>query len=301
VSRRWIVGADDGPTVADILIKMGETARAAADGRVFARGRRLGPADAVATGDELEVHAPRDLASVDEPRVLARRGGLLIAEKPAGLATTQDRRGGRSLVGDLAKLLGVDAARVHAASRLDLGVSGVVVCCLDDPAIRAVERARAAGRYARVYVAIASARIEGAGTWDAPIGTVRRGGRAIPAALGRDAKPAETRFTAVAAARDATLLRLEPITGRTHQLRVHAAHENAPLFGDREHGGRAALTDAKGRVFPFDRVALHALSIRLPDASGELLEAASPVPATLRALWNALDGDERAWDSVGSS
>jgi 23S rRNA pseudouridine1911/1915/1917 synthase len=300
VSRRWTVRAGDGATVADVLAKMG-AGSAATEGRAFVGGRRLSPGDAIAPGDELEVHDARDLEGVAEVTILARRGGVVIADKPAGLATTPDRRGGRSLIGDLAKALGVEAARVHPASRLDVGVSGVVVCCLDDAAIRAVERAREDGAYARVYLAIASARVEGEGVWDAPIGVVRRGGRSIPAANGRDPRPAATRFSALAHARGATLLRLEPITGRTHQLRVHAAHAHAPLFGDRDHGGPRALTDAKGRVSPLERVALHALSVRLPAGDGDVIAAESPVPAALRALWNGLDGDDRAWDSLASS
>ncbi len=297
MSRRWTVRAGDGATVADVLAKM-DDAQAATAGRAFVSGRRVAPSDPIASGDELEVHDLRDTDGVGESTILARRGGLVIADKPAGLATTQDRRGGRSLVGDLAKALGVELARVHPASRLDVGVSGVVVCCLDDAAIQAVEEARSRGAYARVYVAIASARIDGAGIWDAPIGVVNRRGRAIPAAGGRNARPATTRFFAIATARGASLLRLEPITGRTHQLRVHAAHANAPLFGDREHGGPRNVTDAKGRVVSLDRVALHALSVELPDAGGVAFAARSPIPPALRALWNGLDGAEGAWDSV---
>ena len=298
VSRRWIVRAGDGATIAR---------RAREDGR-----RRSGD-----RGPRLRRRPPRRTGRPDRRRRRARgprrarprrrrRGGdpratgrpSSIADKPAGLATTQDRRGGRSLVGDLASALGLDPARVHPASRLDVGVSGVVVCCLDDAAIRAVEEARSHGAYTRVYVAIASARIDGAGVWDAPIGVVNRRGRAIHAAGGREARPATTRFFAIAPARGATLLRLEPITGRTHQLRVHAAHANAPLFGDRDHGGPRTVTDAKGRVVSLNRVALHALSVHLPGAGGVDFAARSPIPPALRALWNGLDGAEGAWDSV---
>ena len=266
MSTRWIVRAGDGATVADVLAKMGEgAANAAAEGRAFVAGRRLSPDDAVTPGEELEVHAARSLEGVGATSILVERNGIVIADKPAGLATTQDRRGGRSLVGDLAASLRVAEARVHPASRLDVGVSGVVVCCLDDAAIRAVERARESGSYARVYVAIGAAKLEGRGVWDAPIGSSRRGGRAVPAANGREARPALSRFIAIAPGRGATLLRLEPVTGRMHQLRVHAALAGAPLLGDREHGGPAAVSDAKGRAFRGQsRRASTRSSVRLP-------------------------------------
>jgi 23S rRNA pseudouridine955/2504/2580 synthase/23S rRNA pseudouridine1911/1915/1917 synthase len=205
----------------------------------------------------------------------------------------------------------IDARAVHAASRLDIGVSGAVLCAVGERAQRHVAAMRAAGRIRRVYVGIAAGVIEGEGSWNTPIGRASIGsGRSRPIAGGLSASPAATRFGAIAWARGAraagrglgaektTLLRCEPITGRMHQIRVHAALAGAPLLGDREHNGPRTLVDRQGRVIPIERIALHALAVELPGEDGKLLRAVSCPPADLRALWKALDGEDVAWDDL---
>ncbi|WP_437997707.1 pseudouridine synthase [Sorangium sp. So ce185] len=305
-TARFRVGPSDGPTVADVLERLGGAspglAGAAAEGRAFLNARRARPGDAVAPGDELAVWpARRDAPGAPPVEVLARWGEILVASKPAALPTEPERRGTRSLVTEVAELLGLRAPP-HAASRLDVGVSGVVLCATGPRGQRHLAAMREAGRVARVYVGIAGGRVEGAGTWDAPIGAARSRGRSLPAVGGAGAKEAATRYRAVASAgggaAPATLLRLDPVTGRMHQLRVHAAHAGAPLLGDRDHGGARSVTTARGRVLPLARVALHALRVAVPDEAGEERAALAPVPDELRDLWGALDGDGSAWEEV---
>src|SRR5262249_22858263 len=109
----------DRATLAEVLAKMDE-ASAAREGRAFVNGVRSSSDARVDAGDVIEVHAARVV--VETPTVLARSGGIVFADKPAGLATTPERRGARSLESEVARLLGV--ASLHAASRLDVGVSG---------------------------------------------------------------------------------------------------------------------------------------------------------------------------------
>jgi 23S rRNA-/tRNA-specific pseudouridylate synthase len=92
------------------------------------------------------------------------------------------------------------------------------------------------------------------------------------------------------------MLALEPVTGRTHQLRVHAAHANLPLLGDRSYGGPMRETMSDGRVLRFDRIALHAARVALRGDESLILSA--PVPVRLRAWWDALGGDPSAWDQA---
>jgi 23S rRNA pseudouridine955/2504/2580 synthase/23S rRNA pseudouridine1911/1915/1917 synthase len=92
------------------------------------------------------------------------------------------------------------------------------------------------------------------------------------------------------------LLALEPVTGRTHQLRVHAAHAGAPLLGDRVYGGPSRVTLASGSVVVFDRIALHAARVRVPRADGSMLEVGAPVPPLLREWWQKGGGNDDAWD-----
>jgi 23S rRNA-/tRNA-specific pseudouridylate synthase len=310
-AARRRVGADDGPTLADALARMGEVAAGAAEeGRAFVNGRRGAPGDPVREGDEVAVWAARAEGSA-RVEVIARWGEIVAASKPAALPTTPDRRGTRSLVTELGELLGLRAP-VHAASRLDVGVSGVVLCAVGSSGAQHLAAMREAGRIARVYVGIAGGVVAGEGIWDERIGRARgASGRRVPAPGGAEAKEASTRFRAVAragaasgaaagagGARVGTLLQMEPVTGRMHQLRVHAAHAGAPLIGDREHGGARAVVGPGGRVTAAARIALHALSVTVPDERGAARTATAPVPDDLRAIWKALDGDDAAWEEV---
>lgn len=332
---RWVVKAGDGArSVADVLAKLGEGAAGAAEeGRAFVNGRRAAAGDAVTVGDEVVIWSAREGASGgqgragggesgegDAVRVLGRWGEIVAAYKPASLPTTPDRRGDRSLVVELAKLAGVTrkgGALPHAASRLDVGVSGVVLCALGHRGQAHIEAMRAKQDLRRTYVAIAAGSLEGAGTWSAPIGRQRgSSGRNKPSLAGHDLQAATTSFRAVAWARPcaptrsqpsppllspparSTLILVEPVTGRMHQIRVHAAGAGAPLVGDREHGGPRSIIDASGRVHAVHRIGLHALAVDLRGPRGEAIRAIAEVPADFRQLWKMLDGPDEAWNGV---
>lgn len=291
---RWTVRAGDGDTVAAVVLRAGGDARAVEDGRVFV-GRRRARAgdDKVRVGDELTVAAPAASAPLDVT-ILTKRTDVVVADKPAGMPTIADHAGAtHTLVAAVARALGIDASKLHPTSRLDRDVSGAVAFALSPGARERLERAREEHKYVRRYVAIATRAPEPpSGVWDAPIG--RAGDPRHRAANGKDAKPARTHFAVVATATSgAALLALAPVTGRTHQLRVHAAHAGAPLLGDRVYGGPARLTLPTGRVLSLDRIALHAARITLPS-----LVATSPIPAALQEIWLSLGGDASAWDTA---
>lgn len=296
---RLVIAASDRRTLAQIVDHLGDSA-ALGEGRVFVDRRRASPGDPAPAGATVEVWAaraaPADGAAV---QILAERGGLIVAFKPAGLASEPDRRGSRSLLTELERLCG---ATPHLGSRLDVGVSGVVLAGVGEEARRHLAHEKEAGRVARTYVGIAEGRLAGAGVWDTPIGQ-RRGHFVVG---GERPRPATSRFEVLAAtperahAASATLLRMQPVTGRTHQLRIHASHAGAPLLGDREHGGARGVSLRSGTVRTIDRIALHALEVRLRDARGEPFGARSPLPASLVALWEALDGDPSACLDLGA-
>jgi 23S rRNA-/tRNA-specific pseudouridylate synthase len=276
--RRTVAG--DG-VLAELADELGDPS-AIREGRVFVDGRReTDPACRLSASQTVDVYAARPS---DEPaRVLAEHAGLLVAYKPAAMATEPDRQGAAgSLVHEIGRQLAVDPKSLHAVSRLDVGVSGAVV----------LKRAGAPppAQLERRYVAIAPRAPEPErGSWSSSV-----------RARGRE-RTAFTRYRTVARATSgAALLALEPETGRTHQLRVHASRAGVALLGDRAHGGNARHVGPDGSVRAIERIALHAIRVRAPG-----LEVVAPPPEPLVELWRVLGGApddfERALESeVGS-
>jgi hypothetical protein len=121
-------------TLADVLPRLGEGAdRALRDGRVFVGARRASSAaERVAAGDEVVMYASRVRGS-DAPRILLQRQGIVAAYKPADIATVADHRGRTgTLEDDIAKELALSPDELVATSRLDVGVSGVVLFATDE-------------------------------------------------------------------------------------------------------------------------------------------------------------------------
>ena len=293
-SRPIVVVCREDGTVAEMLPRFGEgAARALEEGRIFVGRRRAIASDAVRAGEQVAMYPPRAPPS-EQPRILLEKRGVVAACKPAQMATIADHRGAEdSLEATVARMLGRKSA-LHATSRLDVGVSGVVLFACDDDARKRLARARDEGRYARHYVAIASqAPVPERGAWTAPIG--RAQDARLRQAFGRDAVRAETDYSLVAAAPKGALLAVEPQTGRTHQIRVHAAHAGAALWGDAAYGGPTRIVGASGSVAAVDRIALHAAWVEVSLDHGDTLYAEAPPPDELVALWTRCGGDAAAF------
>lgn len=250
--------------------------------------------------------APRARAPLPsaELHILGEYRGLLFVDKPAGLQTEPDVRTSDTLVSRLAAQLGEPPARLHALSRLDTGVSGVVTLGLSSEARRLVETWRERGRFTRRYLALASGTppsAQRAGAWSESIG---RAAGSLRAAFGRNAESAHTDYALVESSTEQAraqpgqvhLLALGPRTGRTHQLRVHCAAHALPLLGDRAYGGAARLILASGAVQALDRIALHAAWVELPLAEPRRFEAATP--AFLLRVWADFGGSAVAFESA---
>jgi RluA family pseudouridine synthase len=285
-----------------VLEAMGADPGALQDGRVFVSGRRVERASTeLSEGQCVEVFEPGALRSWDEePAVLLDREGMIAVRKPAALPTIPDARGREaSLVGWLAREIGPARARhLHPCSRLDVGVSGVVVLACTPEARRRLTEARQAGDYLRRYVAVSvRAPQPPDGSVDVPIG--RADDPRARRVNGRDAREALTRYRTVAQIAGAAMIAVEPVTGRTHQIRVHLAHLGAPLLGDRRYGGPGSIVLASGAVRELGRIALHAARVCVRLGAGEAaFEASAPMPERLTDIWEALGGESEAWDEA---
>ncbi len=278
--RRFIVRPGDPLTLAGVLELLGD-AESLADGRAFVSGVRATAATwTLAPGDVVEVRAPREATAGIV--VLARHAGFVFVDKPPTLPTEPDRQGLSSARSLLAAELGVDETELHAVSRLDVGVSGVVTFATSPAAKRLAASLRARGAIERRYVGIASRPpAPERGQWRFPIADKP----------GRPPRDALTDYAVAGVSGGAAVLALAPRTGRLHQLRRHAAAADAPLLGDRRHGRAARVTLPDGSVLALDRVALHAASVAISDPDLGAITVCPPLPSFLEELWRRLGGD----------
>ena len=241
-------------------------------------GARVGADAAVKGGDELALYIP-DSWLAPEPEVLFSDDRLIVAVKPQGLPVDADRDGvGADTL--LTRLQGRwPGARL--CHRLDAQTGGIVLAAADEAVWQqAFEAFRDHRGVTKRYAALAFGRFERPeGTLSAwLVKDARRGDVRV---LHRDApgaKPITTRYRAGGeVAPGLYRVALEPVTGRTHQLRAHMADFGHPLLGDDHYGARAA-----NRRFPGAKLCLwhEALYVSgdspLVDYRGRRFEAPAP-------------------------
>jgi 23S rRNA-/tRNA-specific pseudouridylate synthase len=227
------------------------------------------------------------------PEIIYHDGQLLIVHKPPGLPTTAPTATEPCLAHWVRDRF--PDLRAHATSRLDSQVSGLVTFALTPEANRNLLDARRAGAYDRVYLGITIRAVSpDQGEWSWPISIDPRNPKRRVAGSGRGEREALTRYEVVARTPAATLLRLRPKTGRTHQLRVHAAEAGAPLFGDHLYRGERRKVLPGGSVVTARRVMLHCARVSFPSLAGGALPggafAEAPTRPDMNQVWQALGG-----------
>jgi len=172
-------------------------------------------------------------------RLLYRDALMLIIDKPAGLAVHPGPKGGPNLEDLLDGLRFGLPRRPELAHRLDRDTSGCLVLGRHHRALRRLGRLFAAGRVDKTYWAVVEGGPpEAQGRIDLPLGRRNRQ-RGWWMKVDPDGLPSTTEYRVLGRADPLTWLELRPLTGRTHQLRVHAAHATglgAPIVGDRLYG-----------------------------------------------------------------
>jgi RluA family pseudouridine synthase len=209
--------------------------------------------------------------------VLFEDEDLLVVSKPSGLLSVPTPgASGRTLLDALAAQ-GVDALPVH---RLDRDVSGLVVLARSEPARAALENLFRGRAVKKIYWALVRGRLRPeSGSFEEPIRD-----EGAQARIHASGKPATTRWRVLAHHAATSVVEIELVTGRYNQIRLHFAHHDQALVGERKYArGKDDALRAK-------RVALHAWRLAFPHPlRGHRIEVEAPLPADLRALLAAAE------------
>lgn len=200
----------------------------------------------VAIGDvitaDLDEATPEYPAEDGEFTILYEDDHILVVDKPAGMLIHPSRS---RLTGTLAnRVLGYyqktgQKCAFHPITRLDRDTFGIVLLAKNAHIHGILNQFHTEGKLQKTYHALVlGGPAEDHGTIDAPIAR-----RPLPSLLryvNPEGKPSQTEFSVLERKEGITKLALRPITGRTHQLRVHCAHMGYPILGDPQYGSEAS-------------------------------------------------------------
>ena len=296
-------------------VSHGQLERLLRTGQVRLDGKRAKAGDRISTGQIIRLppqiesaHKPVELLSTkSQPRfpqpgerarklaealVIHSDSSVLVLNKASGLAT----QGGSGITehvdGLLDHLMLGKRQRPKLVHRLDRDTSGVLIVARTAPAAVALSESLRRRDAEKIY-------------WALTKGVPRRARGRIRSALGKKrigrdermreveqdgegAKVAVTDYAVVdTAGREFAWVAVKPVTGRTHQIRVHLASLGTPIIGDFKYGGTAA----RGQGEIENRLHLHARSIDIAHPDGGRLRATAPLPPHMQRTWKLLGFD----------
>ncbi len=234
----------------------------------------------------------KELAQALESAVLKETDDWLVINKPQGLAV----HAGSGIQGGLIeniRQIRPEGSYLELVHRLDKDTSGCLLIAKNRKALNFLQEQLKAKAFRKKYHALAVGRWPQALTEvDKPLKKHDVGGRERVVKVDlKEGKPSLTRFRVLkrlnAQGVQCTLVEAEPVTGRTHQIRVHAQSVGHSLVGDVKYGDDKVHQHFKG--LGFKRLFLHAASLGFPDpATGTFIEIRAPYEASLQSILERL-------------
>jgi len=263
-------------------------------GEVRVNKKRIGPEYRLQQGDKVRIPPMRTAERADafigdrtlllvEQAILYEDNGIMVINKPAGLAVHGGSGVDFGLIEALRRLRPDDSG-LELVHRLDRDTSGCVLLAKKRSVLRGLHEAFRSDQVDKRYLALAN------GKWpshlkeiNAPLlkNELKSGERMV--LVHEDGKPSVTRFAIVESFAQATLIEAKPVTGRTHQIRVHAQFAGHALLGDPKYGVDGA--NASFREIGLRRLFLHSASIEcfMPHL-GKSMKFAAALPPELSDL-----------------
>jgi len=279
-------------------------------GEVRVNGKRAGPEIRLQAGDSVRVppvnlpapdapppvaRVPRTLIETVRQAIIRETDRLIVVNKPAGIAV----HGGSGVSFGIIEAL--RAARpeetLELVHRLDRDTSGCLLVARKPAALRVLHAMMRDGQVEKGYLALLK------GPWDLgkkridlPLNTEGRVGGERTVRVQAGGKSAVSTFSPVQFFRNvASMVEVDLDTGRTHQIRVHAAHVGHPVAGDDKYGDQDF--NARLREQGLTRMFLHAHRISFDWPNGGDFSASAPLPADLAAVLDALGESTSARNS----
>jgi 23S rRNA pseudouridine955/2504/2580 synthase len=266
-------------------------------GQVRINGKRSKPASRLEAGDMVRIPPARtrqgSQAFISErvcnqvrAAVLFEDPDLLVINKPSGMAVHP----GSGLPWGL-----IDVVRQNfpgeyfeLAHRLDRETSGCLVLARNGKSLSHLTHLFRDGAVQKHYLCLLDGRMDEALIKvDAALKKVQVGAER-QMVVSEDGKAALTHFRLLQAYADCSYAEAQLLTGRTHQIRVHALHMGMPLAGDEKYASRESVDRWKARGL--QRTFLHAQRLSFAALSGEKLEFNAPLPGSLKAVLDELEG-----------
>ena len=265
-------------------------------GEVRVNGGRVRADYRLEAGDEVRIPPVRlrpegaapsaERAAAILEHVLYEDKRLLVVDKPSGVAV----HGGSGISHGVIELLRAarpDLRDLSLAHRLDRETSGCLVIAKKRSALRALHEKFRQGVVEKNYLALV------VGDWqlgeqlvDKPLLVTHRKGGERHVIVSADGKPAQTRVRLSRRYEAYSLVQCSPLTGRTHQIRVHLQDAGFPIAGDERYGDEDANRRLKALGLP--RLFLHAQSIAFPDEHGNEHHFTAPLPDNLDGFLSRL-------------
>ena len=291
--RTGQVRVDGSRAKANARVEAGQTVRVPPldDQKVYRKSRR-------------ETSLSRQDLALIRSLVIHRDDHVIALNKPPGLATQGGSKTERHIDGMLGGLMSDADERPRLVHRLDRDTSGVLLLARTRKAAAVLAKSFQSRETEKIYWAlVAGVPRPEQGKVDLPIIKAGKEGdqRMVPARKSdRGAQRAVTVFATVErAGRRFSWLALSPLTGRTHQLRVHMEAIGHPVVGDAKYRGDGGGDEVEDWEGIDDMLHLHARSIRMAHPGGAgVLDVTAPLPDHMHRTWRLLGFDPRDGDGL---
>lgn len=249
------------------------------DGRVFVNGTSIHDSSfELGEDDEVTIKAPKPPVLTGDIEVLYEDADVLVMNKPSGMLSHA-----KGFTPDEFTVAEFVRRHMHEADnglrpgivhRLDRDTSGIIIAAKHEAAKKHLQKQFQDRKTKKQYVAIVSGELnENMAQIDLPI--ARNPKRPSSFRVDPRGKSSQTYYEVIGTNGVLTVVSLRPITGRTHQLRVHMAYLGTPIVGDALY---------KGIQSPIGRLCLHAQSLEITIPSKERMSFTASVPVTMQGM-----------------